>query len=47
MINKTLRILIVVLAGLAGLLMADRVLLLLPPGILPEFAQVGIFGVTV
>jgi uncharacterized protein YacL len=46
MINKTLRILIVILAGIAGLLMADRVLLLLPPGILPEFAQVGIFGVT-
>lgn len=47
MIEKTLRILICILAGIAGLLAADRIILLLPPGILPELLQVGIFGVTV
>ncbi len=47
MIEKTMRILMVVLAAIAGLLTADRVLLLLPQGILPEFAQIGVFGVTV
>lgn len=47
MIEKTLRILIVILAAIAGLLAAERVFLLLPPGILPDFAKVGIFGVTV
>jgi len=47
MINKALRILITLLAGIVGLLTADRVLLSLPQGLLPEFALVGIFGVTI
>jgi uncharacterized protein YacL len=47
MINKALRILITLLAGIGGLLTADRVLLSLPQGLLPEFALVGIFGVTI
>ena len=47
MIEKVLRILITVLAGIGGLLTADRILLSLPQGMLPEFALVGIFGVTV
>ncbi len=47
MIDKALRILITILAGIGGLLTADRVFLLLPAGVLPEFAQVGIFGVTI
>ena len=47
MIEKTLRILICILAGIAGLLTADRIFMLLPSGLLPEMLQVGIFGVTV
>lgn len=46
MIEKALRIMIAVLAGIGGLLTADRILPLLPPGVMPDFAQMGIFGVT-
>ena len=47
MIEKALRIVITVLAGVGGLLTADRVLLMLPQGVLPDFARIGFFGVTV
>lgn len=47
MIEKALRIVITVLAGVGGLLTADRVLLMLPQGALPDFARIGFFGVTV
>jgi uncharacterized protein YacL len=47
MIEKVLRILITVLSGIGGLLTADRVLFSLPQGLLPDFALIGIFGVTV
>ena len=39
MIEKALRIVITVLAGVGGLLTADRVLLMLPQGVLPDFAR--------
>ena len=47
MLEKVLRLLVTVLAGVGGLLVTDRILLLLPQGVLPEIALVGIFGVTV
>ena len=47
MLEKSLRVLIAILAGVGGLLTADRVILLLPTGMLPDIAQVGVFGVTV
>ena len=47
MLEKVLRLLVTVLAGVGGLLIADRILLLLPQEVLPEIALVGIFGVTV
>ena len=47
MLEKVLKVLVMVLAGIGGLLLADRVLLLLPQGLLPEFALIGFFGVTI
>ncbi len=47
MIEKTLRLIITLLAGIGGLLTADRVFLMLPQGMLPDFARIGFFGVTV
>ena len=47
MLEKVLKVLVVVLGVIGGLLLADRVLLLLPQGMLPEFALIGFFGVTV
>lgn len=47
MIEKTLRIMITLLAGVAGLLAADRVFLMLPAELLPDFARIGFFGVTI
>ena len=47
MLEKVLKTLVIILAGIGGLLLADRVLLLLPQGLLPEFALIGFFGVTV
>ena len=47
MLEKVLRPLVTVLAGVFGLLITDRILLMLPPGVLPEIAMVGIFGVTI
>ena len=46
-IEKTLRIIITVLAGVGGLLTADRVLMMVPQSALPDFARIGFFGVTV
>ena len=47
MLEKALKTLVTVLAGIGGLLLADRILLLLPQGLLPEFALIGFFGVTI
>lgn len=46
MLEKALRWLIVVLAAVGGLLTADRVILMLPAGLLPEFFHIGIIGTT-
>ena len=47
MLERVLKLLVTVLAGIGGLLITDRILLLLPQEMFPEIALVGIFGVTI
>ena len=46
MLEKSLRWLFIVLAAVGGLLTADRIILSLPPGFLPEVFDIGIVGTT-
>ena len=45
--EKTLRIVLAVLGSIGGILIADRIILLLPSGFVPAFLNVGLFGVTI
>ncbi len=47
MIEKTIAAYYYIIGGIGGLLTADRVFLMLPQGMLPDFARIGFFGVTV
>ncbi|XEQ91584.1 putative PIN and TRAM-domain containing protein YacL [Sporomusa carbonis] len=46
MIDKTLRIIIVILAAVGGLMITDRIIPLLASVISEEFLRIGVFGVT-
>ena len=46
MIDKTLRILITVLAAVGGLMITDRIIPLLAVVVSEEFLNIGVFGVT-